>query len=131
LWLRISAKYPVLFLEEPLIKKYGGHEDQLSKKYWGMDRFRIYALEKLIRSVELTPEQLHATTKILLKKIKILRQGSVKRNKKLAVEQLQEMETFYLDLLNKAIHRLNDDINKKPNRIKVKQRLFPVRGPHV
>ena len=30
LWLRITSNYPVLFLDEFLIKKYGGHEDQLS-----------------------------------------------------------------------------------------------------
>ena len=38
LWLRICAKYPVLFVEEPLLRKFGGHDDQLSKKFWGMDR---------------------------------------------------------------------------------------------
>jgi len=31
LWLRITAKYPVLFLDQPLIKKFGGHTDQLSR----------------------------------------------------------------------------------------------------
>jgi hypothetical protein len=35
-------------IEEPQIKKYGGHEDQLSQKLWGMDRFRINALQKII-----------------------------------------------------------------------------------
>ena len=43
----------VLFLDEPLTIKYGGHDDQLSKKYWGMDRFRVKALEKLILNHEL------------------------------------------------------------------------------
>jgi glycosyltransferase involved in cell wall biosynthesis len=112
LWLRISAKYPVLFLDEPLIKKYGGHGDQLSKKYWGMDRFRIYALEKLIRSGELTQEQLNATTEVLLHKIKILKQGSIKRNKKLVSEQLQKKEEIYLNLFKNTDTKL---INNKNN----------------
>ncbi len=33
LWLRITARYPVLFTRQPLIEKYGGHDDQLSRKY--------------------------------------------------------------------------------------------------
>ncbi|MGY8813338.1 MAG: glycosyltransferase family 2 protein, partial [Gammaproteobacteria bacterium] len=41
LWLRICYKYPVLCASKNLVYKYGGHGDQLSQKYWGMDRFRI------------------------------------------------------------------------------------------
>ena len=26
LWLRICARYPVFYLEEPLLRKYGGHD---------------------------------------------------------------------------------------------------------
>ncbi|MDH3360474.1 MAG: glycosyltransferase, partial [Desulfobulbaceae bacterium] len=46
LWLRISRQYPVGLVDEPLIVKTGGHDDQLSCRYWGMDRFRIQAMEK-------------------------------------------------------------------------------------
>ena len=35
----------------------GGHEDQLSRKYWGMDRWRVYALEKLLQENKLDREQ--------------------------------------------------------------------------
>ncbi|MDY6863102.1 MAG: glycosyltransferase [Thermodesulfobacteriota bacterium] len=48
MWLRISIKYPILFLEEPLIIKRGGHPDQLSRTIWGLDRFRIKALGKIL-----------------------------------------------------------------------------------
>ena len=41
LWLRITSNYPVLFLDEFLIKKYGGHEDQLSKTPEGIEQYRI------------------------------------------------------------------------------------------
>ena len=34
LWLRMSLKYPIAYLDEKLIIKRGGHADQLSKKYW-------------------------------------------------------------------------------------------------
>ncbi|MES9936336.1 MAG: glycosyltransferase family A protein, partial [Sedimenticola sp.] len=50
LWLRICARYPVTYVEQPQIVKYGGHEDQLSRRHWGMDRFRLHALEKIITS---------------------------------------------------------------------------------
>ena len=38
-WLRFCCKYPVNFVDQKLTIKNGGHNDQLSKKYWGMDRF--------------------------------------------------------------------------------------------
>lgn len=47
LWLRIMKEQEFGLINEPLINKYGGHEDQLSMKHWGMDRFRIKALEAL------------------------------------------------------------------------------------
>ena len=46
--IRLTFRYPVYFLTRPLIVKRGGHEDQLSQRYWGMDRFRIKALEKAL-----------------------------------------------------------------------------------
>ena len=50
MWIRITAKEEVGFLDSPLVLKYGGHSDQLSKKFWGMDRFRIEALEKNLKN---------------------------------------------------------------------------------
>jgi len=46
LWLRIAPHFEIGLLDEKLITRFGGHEDQLSRKYWGMDRFRITAMEK-------------------------------------------------------------------------------------
>lgn len=46
LWLRMALRHPIAYLDERLIVKRGGHPDQLSRKYWGMDRFRIRTLEK-------------------------------------------------------------------------------------
>ena len=50
MWLRICSRYPVLFIPKPLIVKRGGHEDQLSRKYEVMDRYRIRALVKMLES---------------------------------------------------------------------------------
>ncbi len=50
LWLRISLFYPIYTMTEKLITKKGGHSDQLSAKFWGMDRFRIYSMTQLLRN---------------------------------------------------------------------------------
>ncbi|MGD2173200.1 MAG: glycosyltransferase, partial [Gammaproteobacteria bacterium] len=54
LWLRLCHRYPVHYVDEPLIVKYGGHEDQLSRRYPAMDRFRVRALIGLLQSAKLS-----------------------------------------------------------------------------
>ena len=96
LWLRICAHYPVLFIEEPLLRKHGGHDDQLSRKYWGMDRFQVHALDKLLDNHELSQEQLIASKQTLLEKCQILLQGARKHDneevKELVVAMLHKHE---------------------------------------
>lgn len=81
LWLRLTCRYPVIFLEEPLLIKYGGHADQLSRQYWGIDRFRVQALVKLLERAALTGEQRAQTCRELRRKCAILANGSRKRHK--------------------------------------------------
>ena len=57
LWLRLTSKIPVSLINEPCVIKHGGHSDQLSKKFWGIDRFRVKALEKLLLSYTLQGSQ--------------------------------------------------------------------------
>ncbi len=80
LWLRMALKYPIAFLDEKLIVKRGGHPDQLSRKYWGMDRFRIHALQKLLH-MDLSHEQKKLVMNELRKKCEVLIAGSWKRGK--------------------------------------------------
>ena len=87
LWLRICAKYPVLFVDEPLIKKFGGHDDQLSKRFWGMDRFRVEALHKILTLGKLTESQKQKATEMLINKCSILINGFVKRGNYQAVQK--------------------------------------------
>ena len=79
-WLRYCCKYPVNFVDQKLTIKNGGHNDQLSKKYWGMDRFRIQALENLLQSSVLDEWQEQLTRSMLLNKIDILIEGAKKRS---------------------------------------------------
>ncbi len=86
LWLRISARHPVVYLDEPLVVKYGGHPDQLSRRIWGLDRFRIRALEKILDSAELDVDDHQAALDMLLEKIDIYIAGAEKRGKRDEVE---------------------------------------------
>lgn len=81
LWLRITSKENVGFIESPLIIKYGGHSDQLSRKYEAMDRWRVISLIKLLNSKQLSELQEIEVKKIIEKKAKILYNGAVKREK--------------------------------------------------
>ena len=95
LWLRITALYPVLFIDEPQIIKYGGHEDQLSQKYWGMDQYRIIALQKIILSQVLNDDNKQKAIAMLLKKCKVFRQGALKRDKQdVALHYQQIMDQY-------------------------------------
>lgn len=80
LWLRVCATEPVAFVATPQIEKYGGHTDQLSRQHWGMDRFRIQALEKIIGSRRLEAEDRAAACAVLSEKAGILAAGARKRN---------------------------------------------------
>ena len=81
LWLRITAHHQVSFLNEALMTRSGGHADQLSRKYWGMDRFRVQSLKKILANVPLRKEDEMATRRVLKKKCEILLNGFRKRGK--------------------------------------------------
>ena len=68
LWLRICARMPVLFIHEPLITKYGGHSDQLSTRYSGMDRYRIRSIDRILNEVELETSDRKAAIDTLVSK---------------------------------------------------------------
>ncbi len=82
LWLRITCRYPVLYVDEPLVVKHGGHADQLSRRHWGMDRFRIHALEKILADDVLSPRQRAAAAATLAAKIRVYGNGAAKRGKR-------------------------------------------------
>ena len=81
LWLRITSVLPVIFLDQPLIVKYGGHADQLSRVDNGIEQYRIKSLEKILQSESLSADQLKSAKSHLLKKLKIFSSGLEKRNK--------------------------------------------------
>ena len=80
LWLRICHRYPVHYIEQPLITKYGGHDDQLSGQHWGMDRFRIRSIYQLLQQGELSEANYSAALTQLISKLEILLKGARKHH---------------------------------------------------
>ncbi len=80
LWLRGALRFPFHFIPEKLIVKRGGHEDQLSAA-WGLDRFRVQALCKLLREQSLTAGQERLVRQKIVEKCRILENGFRKRGK--------------------------------------------------
>ncbi len=95
LWLRISAKEKVYFLEDELIFKHGGHLGQLSKKNWGMDRFRVNAIEKNIKNNFFDKNQISVAINYLQKKINIIIIGAIKRNNKKIFDDFFKKKLFW------------------------------------
>ena len=96
LWLRIACRYEVEYLAEQLIRKYGGHDDQLSQAHYAMDRFRVYALDKLLREgPALSPERREVAQAMLVCKARIVHKGAIKRdNLELQVSMRQYMDRW-------------------------------------
>lgn len=78
LWLRISSKYKVDYVDEALLVKHGGHEDQLSMAFKGMDYWRVLALKKQLHNKNLNDELKTLTKKKIGEKIEILIKGCEK-----------------------------------------------------
>jgi glycosyltransferase involved in cell wall biosynthesis len=95
LWLRIAARYPIDFINTPLIIKRGGHADQLSKKYNGQDRFRIKVLAKILAGDFISPRQRELAWRELERKCKIYGRGCIKRGKKEEGEKILALAATY------------------------------------
>lgn len=91
LWLRISARYPVHLIPQKLVARYGGHPDQLSARFYGMDRFRILALAKILQSGTLDSDQKREACAEMARKCAIYGNGCLRRRKRIE-------GTFYLNL---------------------------------
>ena len=99
LWLRITSKYPVVFLDVPLIYKYGGHADQLSKVNDGIESYRIQSLEKIINSGFLSDEQKVMAVKALVNKMKIYSKGLKKRKKLDALQDIKKNIQYWINMI--------------------------------
>ena len=94
LWLRIAVAHSVPLIRNPLVIKRGGHADQLSRSTWGMDRYRVSTLQRLLRA-RLTNDRRAAVLAILRQKIDILVAGARKRGKLSEIEGYEAILTEF------------------------------------
>jgi glycosyltransferase involved in cell wall biosynthesis len=94
LWLKITRRHIVGLNPAETLIKYGGHDDQLSRKFEAMDRFRIISIINMLKD-----EKDDSIKTILMaslsKRIEILINGASKRG-------LEKDIIFYKNCLNKA-----------------------------
>ena len=97
LWLRLTAYHPVALLNEKLMTRQGGHLDQLSRKYWGIDRFRVQSLQKILNRENLRSGDRIAAIRMLRKKSEILIKGFRNRGKIKEICVYQKIVQKYSD----------------------------------
>ena len=102
LWLRILMKEEFGFIDQPLTFKHGGHTDQLSKSFWGMDRFRTRALEKLLKLNDSASKN-KLILQTLIKKYGVLAQGSEKRGKIIEAKTYKEKFQIHSSSLEELV----------------------------
>ncbi len=95
LWLRITAYEAITFVSDPVTIKYGGHDDQLSKKYWGMDRFRLIALYNQLMDPALPKVYRQQTEVVFKKKLAIVRKGAQKRDNQQLLSDIAKRYSEY------------------------------------
>ncbi len=94
LWLRACLRSKVKLIKEPLTIKKGGRDDQLSNQP-GLDKYRIYALEKMLNSGHLSGENLELTISELEKKCTIYAKGSEKRGNIVEAKKYWDKLKYY------------------------------------
>lgn len=95
LWLRLALRWRFELVPAPLVVKIGGHADQLSRRYWGMDRFRVRSLARLLAGGELSGDRRRAAARVLAEKCAILAQGAVRRGRVAEARRYQDLATMH------------------------------------
>lgn len=100
LWLKLSLAYPIGFVDEALVVKYGGHSDQLSLKYKAMDLWRVRSLWQTLKRIQNLQLQIEdkkktALQSVLRDKIKVLLRGYLKHSNR---ENFNEVYSYWFQL---------------------------------
>lgn len=96
LWNKVMAREEIGFLPQFVTKKYGGHEDQLSTKFVGMDYWRIRSLIHLGQDPELSEELQLLIKHQVQAKAAILLKGYLKHNHLQKHDEVLSLVTDYL-----------------------------------
>jgi glycosyltransferase involved in cell wall biosynthesis len=95
LWLRIGRDTPVHLLPEALVVKRGGHADQLSRRFWGMDRFRVASLLRLLADDGFDGSRRTAALDVLQRKCEILAAGAARRGRVGEAQRYRRLAAVY------------------------------------
>jgi glycosyltransferase involved in cell wall biosynthesis len=103
LWLKITSQNQVGFIDEALATKYGGHEDQLSTKFFAMDYWRVLSMNWILENRDLDSNKKLALVEMIIKKGSVLITGYLKHDNlkdlheiKTVVESAQEIKCYLL-----------------------------------
>ena len=100
LWLKITSKYEVGYIKEPLITKYGGHDDQLSHKFKAMDYFRVKSIHNLLKSSKIDGEDKQRAEEEIVRKADILLLGYKKHNNLEHFDEIKKIKMIYQELMD-------------------------------
>ena len=107
LWLRMTPFYRVGFVAEPIVKKYGGHSDQLSVRYKAMDYFRVKSIDKVLQ-LDIGPENRRKAKETLLEKSRILLRGYHKYQNWAAYHEIAALT----DRVRRSVDKIPDKIHR-------------------
>jgi len=95
LWLRITARRHVGLVDEHLLVRYGGHDDQLSAEFTAPDRFRVRSMLQLIQYQHLDEYRQELVRQQIGTKAAILAHGYRKRGNHAAARQYFALAGHY------------------------------------
>ena len=101
-WLRLLQSAEPMLVDKELVIKHGGHPDQLSTSTWGLDRYRVKSMEKLLLNPNLPQTRKPAVWEELAKKYEILEKGFAKRKKVREAREYSLKKERALSLLGKV-----------------------------
>lgn len=96
LWLKISFSEKIGFIDDPLVKKYAGHDDQLSVKFFAMDLWRVKSLSWILDHYDLSELLREKVAAVFNKKCEILIKGFIKHRQKEKLLEVTELKAKYV-----------------------------------
>jgi glycosyltransferase involved in cell wall biosynthesis len=94
-WLRITDRYPVEYIDEPLVIKRAGRWEQLSEKYGHIEYFRLRGLKSLVDAGTFTVEHRRLAEAELAEKCRIYAAGCRKRGRTEEAELYEDLSREY------------------------------------
>lgn len=95
LWLKITSIYEVGFVEDVVLYKYGGHQDQLSQKFHAMDSYRVKSMAWILSNRTLSKRDEELLRSELSAKLEILALGYQKHGR---ADEFKMLSTQFKDL---------------------------------